>query len=81
MHMAVGWELMHANRVVVVKEIHVVEKAGVKSEVAVVQGADGKTEQIEITREDTPENAQDLAGSVLEDGDVTTPAIEEDSRD
>jgi hypothetical protein len=79
--LAVGWELMHANRVVVVREIHVIEKAGVKSEVAVVQGSDGKTEQIAITREDTPENARNLEGSVLDEGDTTTPAIEEEARD
>jgi len=72
--LAIGWELNLRNRVVVVRETRVVEKDGVKSEVAVVQGPDGKSEQIEITREDTPENREDLEGSVLDDADTTTPA-------
>ena len=43
-----------------------------------MQGADGKTEEIEIIREDTAENSEDLQGSVLPDDDKTTPAIEKE---
>ena len=75
-----GWELSHANRVVVVRETHFIEKAGVKSEVAIVQDASDKIEQVEITREDTAENRRNLQGSVLDDGDTTTPAIVSASR-
>jgi hypothetical protein len=75
--LAVGWELSLKNRVVVVRETRVVESDGVKTEVAVVQGPDGKSEQVEITREDTAENRRNLEGSVLDDSDTTTPAIEE----
>jgi hypothetical protein len=72
--LAIGWELSLRNRVVVVRETRIVEKNGVKTEVAVVQGADGKSEQIDITREDTAENREELEGSVLDDADTTTPA-------
>jgi len=78
--LAVGWELSHANRVVVVSETRFIEKDGVKSEVAIVQDGSGKTEQVEIAREDTPGNRENLAGSVLEDDDTATPAIEGESR-
>jgi hypothetical protein len=78
--LAVGWELSHANRVVVVRETRIIEKDGFKSEVAVVQDASGKTEQVEITREDGADNRKNLAGSVLDDADTTTPAIEEEPR-
>jgi len=74
--LAVGWELMHENRVVVVKETRIVEKEGRKTEVAIVQDGKGKTEQIEITREDTLENGKELDGSMLPDIDKTTPALE-----
>jgi len=77
--LAVGWELALAdNRVVVVKETKFVERSGARVEVAVVQGSDGKTEEIEITREDTADNAKDLQGSVLSDDDKTTPALEKE---
>jgi hypothetical protein len=74
--LAVGWELVHAGRVVVVKEIKVVEKEGHKIEVATVQDESGKVDHVEITREDTADNAKNLEGSVLADDDKTTPAIE-----
>jgi hypothetical protein len=75
--LAIGWELvLNNNRVVVVKETKIIERSGTTVEVAVVQGADGKTEEIEIVREDTAENSEDLQGSVLPDDDKTTPAIE-----
>lgn len=74
--LAIGWELMHEGRIVVVKETKIIEAGGVKTEVAIVQGADGKTEQVSITREDTADNRKDLGGSVLPEGDKKTPAIE-----
>lgn len=75
-----GWELSQANRVVVVRETHVIQRAGVKSEVAIVQDTIEKLEQVEITREDTAENRKNLRGSVLDDADTTTPAIVSASR-
>ena len=51
-----------------------------KSEVAIVQDSSDKIEQVEITREDTAENSRNLQGSVLDDGDTTTPAIVSASR-
>jgi hypothetical protein len=77
--LAVGWELaLENNRVVVVREIRFVERSGARVEVAVVQGANGKTEELEIVREDTAENKQDLQGSLLPDDDKTTPAVEKE---
>ena len=76
MGLAIGWELMHEGRIVVVKDTKIIEAGGVKTEVAIVQGADGKTEQVSITREDTADNRKDLGGSVLPEGDKKTPAIE-----
>jgi len=77
--LAVGWELvLDNNRVVVVKETKFVERSGTKVEVAVVQGADGKTEELEIVRENTAENSKDLQGSILPDDDKTTPAVEKE---
>jgi hypothetical protein len=77
--LAVGWELvLNNNRVVVVKEIKFIERSGTKVEIAVVQGADGKIEEIEIVRENTAENSNDLQGSILPDEDKTTPAIEKE---
>ena len=75
--LAIGWELALApNRVVVVRETRFVERAGTKVEVVVVQNSDGKTEELEIVREDTPENAKNVQGSVVPDGDKTTPVVE-----
>lgn len=77
--LAVGWELaLDNNRVVVVKETKFVERSGTKVEIAVVQGADGKIEEIEIVRENTAENSKDLQGGILPDEDKTTPAIEKE---
>jgi hypothetical protein len=42
----------------------------------VIQDATGKREEIEITREDNAENAGELAGSVIADGETDTPAVE-----
>ena len=75
--MVVGWELaLASNRVVVVKEVRFVDRAGTRVEVVVVQGADGKTEELEIVREDTADNARNLQGSVVPDADRTTPVVE-----
>lgn len=63
-------------RVVVVKETRIIEREGNKVEVAVVQDSDGKTEQIEITREDTADNAGDLEGSIIADSDKATPGVD-----
>jgi len=43
-----------------------------------VQGTDGKTEELEIVRENTAENSKCLQGSVLPDDDKTTPAVEKE---
>lgn len=77
--LAAGWELvLDRDRVVVVEETKFVERNGVKVEVAVVKDADGKKEEIEIARDDTTENRQDLQGTVLPDDDRATPAIEKE---
>lgn len=73
--LAPGWELMHGNRVVVVKEIRAIEKNGQKSEVALVEDNTGKSEQVEILREDNGENAGEIGGSVVPDEDITTPTV------
>ncbi|MBM4131666.1 hypothetical protein FJ250_11675 [bacterium] len=82
--LAVGWELLHEDRVVVVREIKVVEVEGLKTEVAVVVAADAAVEpgkpaaieEIPLIREDTKENAEDLEGSRLPDDDKSTPGRE-----
>ena len=74
--LAVGWELVHLGRVVVVQETRVIEREGKRVEVAVVKDSAGKTEQVEIIREDTAENRVDLQGSTLPEGDTTTPGVE-----
>jgi len=75
--LAVGWELVHRDRVVIVRETRVIEREGKRVEVALVQDSAGKTEEIEIFREDTAENRAELKGSALPEGDKTTPGIEE----
>lgn len=82
--LAVGWELVHEGRVVVVKEIRVVEVEGTKAEVVVVHPIDdtavpGKPlagEEILIVREDNEENTVELDGSRLADDDKTSPSRE-----
>jgi hypothetical protein len=77
--LAIGWELiLDNNRVVVVKETKIVERSGTKVEVAVVQGDDGKTEELDIVRENTDGNSKDIEGSILSDDDKTTPAVEKE---
>ena len=77
--LVVGWELMHENRVVVVREVKVVELDGLKTEIAVVADTDGKTaapQEIAIVRENTKDNGVELEGSRLPDDDKTTPGVE-----
>lgn len=74
--LAVGWELVHENRVVLVKETRFIEQEGKKVEVVVVQDSVGRTEQIGIIREDTPENTVNLQGSEIPESDFTTPGVE-----
>ncbi len=79
--LAVGWELSHRNRVVVVRETRIIERDGKKTEVAVVEDASGNKETIDITRENTADNSKNLKGSVVDEGDTATPAVEDDSAD
>ena len=74
--LAVGWELVDNDRVVIVKETRIVEREGAKVEILVVTDASGKTEEIEVVREDSAENAQELEGTVLGEGDTTTPGVD-----
>lgn len=76
--MVAGWELVHADRVVVVKETKFVERDGNKVEVATVQDSSGKTEQIEITREDIAENSHNELGSILPASDHSTPGVDDE---
>jgi len=74
--LTVGWELVHRDRVVVVERIRIVEREGQRVEVAVVTDAAGKIEEIEVVREDTPENLQELEGTLLAENDQSTPGID-----
>jgi hypothetical protein len=56
---AVGWELFYDHRPVVVHEIH--------PTYLVVRHVDGKSEKIDIVKEDTPENTVDHEGSEYEE--------------
>jgi hypothetical protein len=76
--MVVGWELVHQDRVVVVKEIKIVERDNTKVEVAVVQDGNGKTEEIEFVREDNAKNSKALQGSRLPDDDKATPGVDDE---
>ena len=73
--LAVGWELNHEDRVVVVHEVRVVEVEGTRTEIVVVQGADGKNEEIAVVREDDDSNGKEEQGTALAEGDETTPGI------
>jgi hypothetical protein len=74
---AVGWELMHLHRVVVVREIRVTERDGRRGEIAVVQDDTGQTLEMGITREDTPDNSIDFPGMAIQESDANTPALED----
>ncbi len=56
---AVGWEFMVDDRVVIVRDVH--------EHTIVVQHTDGKTEEIEVVKEDTEENTEDFEGSEYEE--------------
>lgn len=68
--LAVGWELAlpveggRPDEIVVVRELREPAVAG-GPEIAVVVGADGKTREMEFTREDNADNGRDLEGSVV----------------
>ncbi len=70
--LAVGWELVHEDRVVVVKEVKVIVVEGEETEAIVTE--DG--EEILIEREDDDTNRKAEQGSTLPEGDTTTPAVE-----
>lgn len=74
--LAIGWELVHEDHVVIVKEVKVVERDNNKIEIAVVQHTDGKTEEIEMVREDNDSNRKELEGSTIPDDDKKTPGID-----
>jgi predicted methyltransferase MtxX (methanogen marker protein 4) len=76
--MVVGWELLHQDRVVVVKETRFVERDNTRIEVAVVQDSTGKTEEIEFVREDSARNRKALEGSVLPADDHSTPGVDDE---
>ncbi len=69
---AVGWELMLDDRVVVVREV----KKRDDVDVIVVVDASGQTEEIEVLREDDDVNAEALQGTALPEDDTTTPGTE-----
>ena len=80
--LAVGWELLIDDRVVVVRELKTVDKnddlgKAVRVEVVVVDGG-GKSEEIVVQREDSPENAQELDGTVLGEGEKDGPSVEKE---
>lgn len=56
--LAVGWELLVDDKVVLVKEVH--------EHKIVVEHSDGSTQEIDVAREDTEENSEDLEGSEYE---------------
>ena len=74
--LAIGWELMVDDRVVVVHHVKHVERDGSKVEVVVIKNTDGSEEEIEVDREDTADNSKTEQGSVLDASDTTTPATE-----
>ncbi len=55
---AIGWELLVDDRVVVVHEVH--------ADHVVVKDADGKALKIDVVKEDDAENAKELEGSEYE---------------
>ena len=82
--LVVGWELLHEDRVVIVREVKVIEVEGVKTEVAVVVDPNAKVEpgkaapfeEIPIVREDNKENSEELEGTRLADDDKSSPGRE-----
>jgi hypothetical protein len=56
---AVGWELVVDDRVVIVHEVHY--------DHVIVKHADGKTEKLDVVKEDDTENSKELEGSEYEE--------------
>lgn len=73
---AVGWELLRDDKVVVVKEVKVVEVESEPREIVVLIHTDGREEEIEVVREDDENNSVEIEGSILPEGDVKTPGVE-----
>lgn len=69
MALAVDWELFVDKKVVVVKEVH--------EHKVVVEHVDGKTQTIEIVKQDTDENAKNHEGSKY----ATVEEVEESAGD
>ena len=59
--LAVGWELLHSDRLVQVRDTRLVVHDGEQRELATVADAGGQLREIEILREDTPDNALEPA--------------------
>ncbi len=55
---AVGWEIVEGDKVMVVREVH--------EHRIVVEHSDGTIQEIEVEKDDTPENTEDLEGSEYE---------------
>ena len=70
--LAVGWELAHEDRIVVVHEVKYVEVEGEKTEVVVTT----EGEEIYVVREDDKTNASAEEGSFLPDDDASTPGVD-----
>ncbi len=73
---ALGWELMLDDRLVVVKSRRTRRVDEVDIVVLVVVDESGKDEEIEVHLEDDETNGQMMVGSALPEGDTTTPATE-----
>lgn len=80
---AVGWELMVENRLVVVQQVQptsiVVQPviaAAPSAGPTAAPTASGATETIEVEREDNAENGAAVEGSPLPAGDTSTPGID-----
>ncbi|MGD9832328.1 MAG: hypothetical protein AB7U92_06230 [Piscinibacter sp.] len=58
---AAGWELVHDDRLMQVRETRVVMHDGERRELATVVDAGGRLSEVEILREDTPDKALEPA--------------------
>ena len=63
---AVGWELVNAQRVVIVRLL--------EDRAALIEDSGGAVQRIDIAREDNTSNSEELDGSVLQGTDMTTPS-------
>lgn len=72
--LAAGWELLHEERLVLVRETRVLVHDGQPRELATVADADGRLHEVEILREDTPQNRLELTGSALTDEELALDA-------